>query len=1164
MSGGKVAQVRLDSSLRSQLCHLPTELHGPLVDRKIAPQNLLIELTFASSSSSSSSSSSNAVPSDRIVLGWTGFSSSASSVLCIAPTIASLFSPPLTNASQVKITLLRSPPIPTATRINLVPLSADDWELLSAHAQQVEDDMLSQVRGAAAGMQIYTHIGIGARTVCKFKVESTEPSTIPITFSSSSSTAAQTGSASEKRYRAVRLTTNTEVVIAPKTRAQPPTAAKAKQQATQPQQQQPQQRSATPNSRQQPSATSGSASALKELSRTLAGVDGDPHAQQRLGTNLPQRDLEAEQDQDAREAQNEAQHQDDDSEDDDDDPEEHPQLAGIDSLLDKCISHIHGTLRARQLRRIQQQQLSFSSTSRWLPSGSCGLLLTGGPGTGKTAIARELAYRLGRLSFPQPSLSDGLDHAGSSTAAAAAAISAFDRKVVTKWIDCTGFAEERLSTLRVRMNSWLTEALALTLPSSRKANPYPPPRRRTRSTGFEAGSLPGSDAEDEEDGEGDEHQAEERTASATLLVLDNLDRLLPAPSEHTAGDASAMRVLVLAECFAAQVNEIIQQQQSSSSSKGSGVGDIFVLATAQSQVGLHPAIGAGTGTNRVFGEVIPIKPPGKEARKEILAHFINLKTSSFSPSPSDALVNGDASAAHATAPSSKSHQESALSFPPASPSSPSGGVTPLLRPSPDLNPTTLATQTDGFSPADLKDLVERAVHQAAMRIGDALGRRGTGSRGRGKVLSKTGGAEHGQRQALELTMADFATAQEGFVPLSLRDVKLEKSTIAWSDIGGLHETRQTLRETLEWPTKYAAIFASCPLRLRSGLLLYGYPGCGKTLLASAVAKECGLNFISVKGPEILNKYIGASEKSVRDLFERAQAARPCVLFFDEFDSIAPKRVVNQLLTQMDGAEGLEGVYVLAATSRPDLIDSALLRPGRLDKSLLCDMPSLEDRLDILRAISGGGDSESGKEAKIALEDDVDLKKWAERTEGYSGADLQALLYNAHLETIHESIQAASAATESSAKSAAAAGAASDSAPALQFVSLKAKRQAGGDGAASGSQKPVLSGAEQQALRRRLELIAATSASLLAASSDATGSEHGAKATALAINNKSKASKPRVTNAHLERSLSSTRPSVPAEEQKRLRRIYRVFAGEREGSFPDGEASKEIGARESLM
>lgn len=190
------------------------------------------------------------------------------------------------------------------------------------------------------------------------------------------------------------------------------------------------------------------------------------------------------------------------------------------------------------------------------------------------------------------------------------------------------------------------------------------------------------------------------------------------------------------------------------------------------------------------------------------------------------------------------------------------------------------------------------------------------------------------------------------------------------------------------------------MRLRSGILLYGYPGCGKTLLASAIAGQCGLNFISIKGPEILNKYIGASEQSVRELFERAQAAKPCILFFDEFDSIAPKRghdstgvtdrVVNQMLTQMDGAEGLDGVYVLAATSRPDLIDSALLRPGRLDKSVICDMPNYEDRLDILRSIT----------TKMDLADDVKLEEIAEKTNGFSGADMQGLGYNAYLKAVH--------------------------------------------------------------------------------------------------------------------------------------------------------------------
>src|SRR6201999_4578551 len=204
-------------------------------------------------------------------------------------------------------------------------------------------------------------------------------------------------------------------------------------------------------------------------------------------------------------------------------------------------------------------------------------------------------------------------------------------------------------------------------------------------------------------------------------------------------------------------------------------------------------------------------------------------------------------------------------------------------------------------------------------------------------------------------------ALDGFTPASLRNVTLQTSTTTFASIGGLHSTRNTLLETLLYPTTYAPLFAKCPLRLRSGLLLYGYPGCGKTLLASAVAGECGLNFISVKGPEILNKYIGASEKSVRDLFERAEAAKPCVLFFDEFDSIAPKRghdstgvtdrVVNQLLTQMDGAEGLSGVYVLAATSRPDLIDPALLRPGRLDKCLYCGMPTEAERVSIFQALA---------------------------------------------------------------------------------------------------------------------------------------------------------------------------------------------------------------------
>ena len=262
-----------------------------------------------------------------------------------------------------------------------------------------------------------------------------------------------------------------------------------------------------------------------------------------------------------------------------------------------------------------------------------------------------------------------------------------------------------------------------------------------------------------------------------------------------------------------------------------------------------------------------------------------------------------------------------------------------------VNWGAVATETEGYLPVDLKAIVDRAIVE-------------------GSISRRRRAATEGKREAegakgpLVIELDDFLAAQKEFVPLSLQGVKLQTSTTEWADIGGLEATKDTLRETLEWPTKYAQIFASCPLRLRSGLLLYGFPGCGKTLLASAVAKECGLNFIAVKGPEILNKYIGASEKSVRDLFDRARAAKPCVLFFDEFDAIAPKRghdstgvtdrVVNQMLTEMDGAEGLEGVYVLAATSRPDLIDGALLRPGRLDKSLECGMPTEEEREAVSR------------------------------------------------------------------------------------------------------------------------------------------------------------------------------------------------------------------------
>jgi peroxin-1 len=177
-----------------------------------------------------------------------------------------------------------------------------------------------------------------------------------------------------------------------------------------------------------------------------------------------------------------------------------------------------------------------------------------------------------------------------------------------------------------------------------------------------------------------------------------------------------------------------------------------------------------------------------------------------------------------------------------------------------------------------------------------------------------------------------------------------KNQINWNLIGGLQNIKKSIVEALIWPVKYQKLYKRLHMKQSAGVLLYGPSGCGKTLLASALAYESKLNFISVKGPELLSKYIGNSEQNVRELFNRAEKAKPCVIFFDEFDSLAPKRghdstgvtdrVVNQLLTQLDGIEQLDGVYLLAATSRPDLIDQALLRPGRVDTYLYIGYPTM--------------------------------------------------------------------------------------------------------------------------------------------------------------------------------------------------------------------------------
>ncbi|MBN3298078.1 PEX1 factor, partial [Amia calva] len=299
-----------------------------------------------------------------------------------------------------------------------------------------------------------------------------------------------------------------------------------------------------------------------------------------------------------------------------------------------------------------------------------------------------------------------------------------------------------------------------------------------------------------------------------------------------------------------------------------------------------------------------------------------------------------------------------------------------------LDLDALARETEGYLARDFTLLVERAVHASVLH-------------------SRTCSASE-----VFLATCDFQQARKGFTPPSLWCAQLHcPRQVGWERVGGLREVRQLLIDIIQLPAKYPTLFSRLPIRQCSGVLLYGAPGTGKTLLAGAIARESGMNFIGIKGPELLSKYIGASEQAVRDVFQRAQAAKPCILFFDEFDSLAPRRghdstgvtdrVVNQLLTQLDGVEGLDGVYVLAATSRPDLIDPALLRPGRLDKSLYCPPPDQEARLEILKALTQA----------VPLAGDVDLDQLAATTDSFTGADLKALLYNAQLEAIHSNLGA---------------------------------------------------------------------------------------------------------------------------------------------------------------
>jgi transitional endoplasmic reticulum ATPase len=244
---------------------------------------------------------------------------------------------------------------------------------------------------------------------------------------------------------------------------------------------------------------------------------------------------------------------------------------------------------------------------------------------------------------------------------------------------------------------------------------------------------------------------------------------------------------------------------------------------------------------------------------------------------------------------------------------------------------------------------------------------------------------------LHVNRDDFKEAFKDMQPSTMREVLIEKPRVKWEDIGALEEAKQELKEAVEWPLKYGKVFEHMNARPPKGILLYGPPGTGKTMLAKAVATESEANFIAVKGPEFLSKWVGESEKAVRETFRKARQASPCVIFMDEIDSIAPQRgsgsdsnvterVISQMLTEMDGLEALNDVVVIAATNRPDMMDPALLRPGRFDKSIFIGPPDRESRRSIL------GIHTRDK----PLDGDVDIGILAEKTDGYTGAELAAV------------------------------------------------------------------------------------------------------------------------------------------------------------------------------
>ena len=310
----------------------------------------------------------------------------------------------------------------------------------------------------------------------------------------------------------------------------------------------------------------------------------------------------------------------------------------------------------------------------------------------------------------------------------------------------------------------------------------------------------------------------------------------------------------------------------------------------------------------------------------------------------------------------------------------------------DVDLEKIASMSHGFVGADLQSLAKEAAIRALRKVLPEIDLTAE------SIPSDT-------LRKIIVTMDDFTNVLQEMEPSALREVFVEVPNVTWNDIGGLSDVKQELQEAVEWPLKYQSLFTHSDAVPPKGILLYGPPGTGKTLIAKAAAHESEANFISIKGPELLSKWVGESEKGVREVFRKARGAAPCIVFFDEIDSIAPtrggagsdshvtERLISQLLTELDGLEILTNVVVIAATNRPDIIDPALLRPGRFDRLLFVPPPDKESRVQVFKIHT----------KKKPLADDVKIDQLANKTEGYTGADIAALASAAVMLALREHV-----------------------------------------------------------------------------------------------------------------------------------------------------------------